>query len=198
MGQQLNFGFPAPIRAAEAASGEIACFDIVPSADAGARSLDCGAWLGRRWRLDGRLYPLGRLHLSLLGLGRAEARGLERMRAAAEAVRRPPIEIDLVKAMQFGGGARVLGCGYGARAALSGLHDALVEAAVEAGLIAKRRRDFEPHVTTARDLAAMPETMLPAPICWRAEAFVLAVKQRGRPGRVVGRWPLRGEVKPSP
>ena len=199
MDQQLDLGFPTAVRETHAAARAVACFDIVPSADAGARILDCGAWLGRRWGLDGGLYPLGRLHLSLWGLGLepGEAQALDRMRAAADAVRRPPIEIDLVKAMQFGGGARVLGCGYGAKAALSGLHDALVEAAIEAGLIADRRRDFEPHVTTARDQAPMPETMLPSPICWRAEAFVLAVKRRGRPARMVGRWPLCGMERPT-
>ena len=129
MDQQLDLGFPTAVRETHAAARAVACFDIVPSADAGARILDCGAWLGRRWGLDGGLYPLGRLHLSLWGLGLepGEAQALDRMRAAADMVRRPPIEIDLVKAMQFGGGARVLGCGYGAKAALSGLHDVLVE-----------------------------------------------------------------------
>jgi 2'-5' RNA ligase len=160
-----------PTRIALAAAGEAA------AAGAGIR---------------GRRTPLERIHLTLLFLGDVDPAGEERVRAVADAVRRPAFDLMLDQAGSFPR-SRVLWVGpRQAPAALTDLWLELRNGLTD--LAAEHNRDvLAPHVTCYRDIDR-PVPIVPIrPIRWRADGFVLVHSTLGTPHRyhVVSQWPLQ-------
>ena len=195
--EQLSFEFAAG--AAPARSVNI-FFAIKPDREAAARMVEAGIRLARLHRLDGRVRRPERLHVSLTGV-RADARAcrslVEIAQAAGAAIRWPTFEAAVCTAMTFGGGSRVLRCEPGTSMALSGLREAILTGLDGLGLSLGGSAGFAPHVTVANDKAAMPETALPAPICWRARELLLLLNRGdGRGHMALSSWSL-GRTRPA-
>ncbi|WP_312165255.1 2'-5' RNA ligase family protein [Phenylobacterium sp.] len=188
--EQLNFEFAAD--GLEPARRANLFFAIKPDRAAAARIVEVAHGLARLHALDGRVRRPERLHVSLVGL-RAEEGALKELigiaMALGAAVRWPTFEVGLHAGMTFGGGSRVLRCEHGASLALTGLRDAILATAEDCGLRLRGPSGFAPHVTVANDTAPMPETLLPAPICWRAQELLLLLN-RGRGHVALASWPF--------
>lgn len=189
--QQLSFEFGPD---AEPRRRATVFFAIKPDRQAAARIVETGTRLGRLHRLGGPMRRPDQLHISLVGFRaglRAHRALIEVAMAAGAAVRWPSFEVALHAGLTFGGGSRVLRCDHGACMALRGLRDAVLAAVNDRGLRLRGPSDFAPHVTVANDKAPMPETLLPAAICWPAQELLLLLnKGDGRGHVVLSRWPL--------
>jgi 2'-5' RNA ligase len=69
-----------------------------------------------------------------------------------------------------------------------------LEAAMRACGLEPEARPYRPHVTLARKAAPLTHRLLPAPVVWTVDSFVLAASGSDSPPRyrVLRRWPLQG------
>lgn len=95
--------------------------------------------------------PAGQMHLTLHFLGAVAEPRIAAVRAALDAVRSPPLILDLAGVGRFPprGRPTVLRAGVVPNRGLTALHARLAEAITAAGLPVERR-PFVPHVTLAR------------------------------------------------
>jgi RNA 2',3'-cyclic 3'-phosphodiesterase len=173
-------------------------FAILPDVAASGGTLN----IAERWRdeygLEGRPFASHRLHVSLLGVGEyaglprdVVARGHEAVAGIAAA----PFEIRFDRIGSFNGvpgNWPLVLFADRAATALKALRRSLAQTLARAGLRARGRRAYTPHMTLLYD-ARWIEAQAVEPISWTAREFVLVHSLLGR-GRhiVLGRWPLRG------
>ncbi|MGJ7496256.1 2'-5' RNA ligase family protein [Variovorax sp. RT4R15] len=169
-------------------------FAILPDTDAAARARMLAHQLAEAHRMGGKPLATERLHVTLHHLG--DYAGLPHDIVAAagpalSALRFPPFEVVLDRAMTFGKVERrpvVLG-GHGSGVAgLVAFHQALL-----ATIGGRASGNFVPHLTLLYDEQAVPEHDV-EPIAWIAREFVLvhsAINQRRHGHETLARWPLR-------
>ena len=129
--------------------------------------------------LAGKPVPMEKIHLTLAFLGDVPADSLERAIAAGDAVRASAFVLSLDHVGAFSR-ARVAWAGSDAvPAGLETLHGELREAIVGRELPVEERA-FAPHITLVRKIGGpLPQTSLPRPISWEAEAFSLMRSELG-------------------
>lgn len=194
-GEQLSFDLgPLP-------QPEATYFALRPDASAGQAMVDLAQWYRGTRGLTGRLYEIGRLHVSLFpAVSRRGSRkddATAAMRAAAR-VRAAPFPVAFDRISTFGGRDErpvVLCCNDGA-AELSALRDTLRGELSKEGLWSGAA-SFQPHVTLLWDRRGVQDTYLKEPVRWTVESFVLvrSLIGQGRQ-RDLGRWPLRDMPMP--
>jgi RNA 2',3'-cyclic 3'-phosphodiesterase len=129
--------------------------------------------------LDGKPVPAAKIHLTLAFLGEVAEARVPDVVAAADGVRGGEFATALDHVGSYRR-AKVAWAGSDAAPpALASLQGALAEALRVRGF-ALEEREFNPHVTVVRRIArALPRTMLPRAIGWRAEAFCLVRSETG-------------------
>ncbi|MDM0057471.1 2'-5' RNA ligase family protein [Variovorax fucosicus] len=169
-------------------------FAILPDADATAHAGLLAQQITAAHGLSGTPLATERLHVTLHHLG--DYAGLPQDIVAAagpalSALRFPPFEVVLDRAMTFGKVGRrpvVLG-GHGS--GVAGL--VAFQQALLAAIGGRASGNFVPHLSLLYDEQAVPEHDV-APITWIAREFVLvhsAINQRKREHETLARWPLR-------
>ena len=146
------------------------------------------------------LTPVGRPHVSLVGLGDNSTpppqRWIDRVAAAASRVRRPPFLIELNTITSFkrtrGGLWPIVLGGEDGVIGVSLLCDAILSALAAEGLGGRPART--PHLTVSWSDRPVQEQKI-GPLRWVAHEFVLIDSLHGA-GRheVLGRWPLESET----
>jgi 2'-5' RNA ligase len=147
--------------------------------------------------LAGKPRPEGRLHFSLIGLGRHRdlpAQYIERAKWAASSVRMQAFVVELSELMSFKkeGNHPLVLCGDDGVVGIMNLYKALGAALVTARLIRHVPSDFTPHVTLLYDPKLVDRAILDAPFSWKVNEFALVHgRDRAPEFDYLGRWPLR-------
>jgi len=139
------------------------------------------------------LHPLD-LHLTLQFLGDIDRHQRCCVEAAAEALRAPPVELQIEQIGRFRR-ARILWAGpLTSPPALSRLHDQLSTALQPCGFAPEARR-FTPHLTLYRKTQGGELGAIAPPISWQAGRLTLACANSTPAGspryRIIRQWPLR-------
>lgn len=153
------------------------------------------ARLRREFGVRAPVFGPRRLHMSLLGVGFADAldpEEVETARAAARDFAVAPFELAFGQMVSFGRGqgprAVVLRPTEGGAAACA-LSCGLAEAMIARGLDPRGRPLAVPHLTLLYDRAPVPETALEPPVRTRIERAALIYSHRGQ-----GRYTLLAET----
>lgn len=168
-------------------------FAILPDADAAVHAKLLAQQITVAHGLSGKPLETERLHVTLHHLG--DYVGLPHDIVAASpravsALRFPPFEVVLDRAMTFGRSGRrpvVLG---GRSSGVAGL--VAFQQALMAAIGGRASGNFVPHLTLLYDEQAVPEHEV-APIAWIAREFVLVHSPINQPKRgyeTLARWPL--------
>jgi 2'-5' RNA ligase len=167
-------------------------FALQPTMAAGERvTVLAQERVGHR-RLGVRLLPLERLHVSLLAVGGfagpLPSLIIDEAKTAAGTVSMAPFEVVFDRVASFGGGALVLMGGEGVTGVVR-LQQALSLALSQAGVGARPRKPFTPHVTIAY-ADRMSEFSI-EPISWTVSEFVLVDSLVGQSKHIpLSRFPL--------
>jgi 2'-5' RNA ligase len=127
---------------------------------------------------------VGRLHVSLAGVPSPDL--IPTASAAAGAVRARPFKVAFNRLGTWGRGDGVRPIVLWGDEGVIGIER--LHAVLEAALRRAPPHAICPHMTLARDAAALPERIV-GPITWWARDFVL-VRSGGGRTEVLGRWPL--------
>jgi len=165
-----------------------------------ARSVHRIAWrLRDKHHLAGSPIEVGRLHLSLCGLGpfgRLTSATLRDIDAAATSLTMPPFLAGFgwIESFRRGNQKRPLVLrGDDTLAGVMMLHDELVAALRRIGF-ARRNEVFTPHMTLLYDRRDLGEQAVEE-IRWMVREIMLVCSLRGRHRHVpLGRWPLQGQA----
>jgi 2'-5' RNA ligase len=151
-----------------------------------------------RYGLTGWPRPVGRLHLSLIGLGKHKdlpAQFIERAKEAASTVRMRAFVLTLNQMISFEneGNHPLVLRGDDGVVGLTHLYDSLGAALVSARLIRHVPLGFTPHLTLLYDRKRVSRVVLDAPFEWTVNEFVLVHgRHRARRYDCLRRWPLDG------
>ena len=143
------------------------------------------ARLRREFGVRAPVFGPRRLHVSLLGVGFADAldpEEVETARAAALDFAVAPFDLAFGKMVSFGRG-------QGPRAVVLRPTEGLAEAMIARGLDPRGRPLAVPHLTLLYDRAPVPETALEPPVRTRIERAALIYSHRGQ-----GRYTLLAET----
>jgi len=168
-------------------------FAILPDAGAAAHAELFAQQIAVAHGLSGKPLATERLHVTLHHLG--DYAGLPHeivaaLHRAVSALRFPPFEVVLDRAMTFGRSGRrpvVLG---GRSSGVAGL--VAIQQALLAAIGGRASGTFAPHLSLLYDEQAVPEHDV-APIAWIAREFVLfrsPINQPKRGYETLARWPL--------
>jgi RNA 2',3'-cyclic 3'-phosphodiesterase len=175
--------------AAEAAPARRLFFALWPDPGLQASLAETGERIARTRKIEGRVIPPERLHLTLLFLGQVTVEAEKRLVAAAGRVEGRPFDLILDRAGCFFR-SKVFWLGPQAvPRKLTELADALHAAAAGVGL-APERKELVPHVTCRRDIGHVIKPVPVDPVIWAARSFALVHSVAGQ-YHVVSQWPLQ-------
>lgn len=135
------------------------------------------------------------LHLTLAFLGSVDAKGRACLEQRAEEIRVPSFELVFEQLGFFRGGTWWVGTER-VPSPLRTLVNALKAAQAACGL-SPENREYQAHVTLARDLRRRPPPLSFDPIVWPVRQFALVRSQTAPDGaryEVLRRWPLEPPV----
>ena len=139
----------------------------------------------------GRAVAPAKIHLTLAFLGDVETSGMQRARAAAQAVAGDAFRMTVDRVGSFARQAVAWAAPGIVPPELTRLHDALASRLREAGF-ALDPRPYAPHITIARRSARPVTAAQPTAIAWDAGEFVLVESDLATGAyRDLARWTLR-------
>jgi 2'-5' RNA ligase len=147
----------------------------------------------------GRPVPSSNFHITLAFLGHQPVERCGAISVAAREVVGESLELALTT-FGFWPRPRILWFGPDqCPSALAELENELWDRLANIGLD-RRQRPYQPHVTLARKVAALPEVSLPIPLIWKASDFVLVesvTDERGARYSVAERFSLGSRGDPN-
>jgi RNA 2',3'-cyclic 3'-phosphodiesterase len=179
----------------EGAAGRRLFFALWPDPALQAAMAATGERIARTRKIEGRIIPAERLHLTLLFLGEIPPDAEKRLIAAAGRIEARPFDLILDRAGCFFR-SKVFWLGPQAvPRKLNELAEALHAAMAGVGL-APERKELVPHVTCRRDIRHVIKPVPVDPVIWQARSFAL-VESVAAQYHVVSHWPLQTASMPS-
>jgi RNA 2',3'-cyclic 3'-phosphodiesterase len=144
------------------------------------------------WPATARPVPPSNFHITLNFLGNVQDASHSQLEIELDRVSFKPFDLLLSEPGIFRTGGGVAWLAPTRSAHLSALHGLVVDAIGRAGLLGRESgSNWRPHVTLAREAAAVSLPPSPPPIEWRVDAFSL-VWSAGGQYRVLRTWRSEG------